>query len=75
MSSQETPDLCSRIFFHRTCDVTVGVECEACGVMPEHDGEGFDINSVLQCHGCEGVPMSGHKKRGFQLSARNRQNG
>ena len=38
-------------------DVGVGVQRKARGVVPEHTADGLDVHSVLQCHGCEGVPL------------------
>ena len=34
----------------------VGFQGEACIVVPQHSGDGFDVHTVLQSHCCEGVP-------------------
>lgn len=33
----------------------VGVQRESCGVVAEHGGYGFDVYTVLERHGGEGV--------------------
>ena len=35
----------------------VGVQREACRVMTQHTAEGFDIHTILERHGSEGVPL------------------
>lgn len=35
----------------------VGVQREACRVVAQHTADGFDIHTVLQGHGREGVPL------------------
>ena len=35
----------------------VGVQRESCGVVAEHGGYGFDVYTVLERHGGEGVPL------------------
>ena len=33
----------------------VSVQGEACGEVTQHSGHRFDVHTVLQCDGCEGV--------------------
>ena len=35
----------------------VGVQREACRVVTQHTAEGFDIHTILERHGSEGVPL------------------
>ena len=35
----------------------IGVQGESCGEVPQHTGHGFDIHTVLEGDGCEGVPL------------------
>lgn len=39
----------------KCCDMGVCVKCEACGVVSEHPGDGFDVYAVLQSQGCKCV--------------------
>ena len=55
LSPQQTAH-CIRCFFLCVrCDMCVGVESEASGVVAEHAGDSFDVNTVLQGKSCEGV--------------------
>lgn len=38
-------------------DVGIGVQREACGVVPEYGGHRFYIHAVLERHRREGVPL------------------
>ena len=42
----------------KRCNVGVCVKREACGVVAEHPGDGFDVYSVLQSQGCKCVSNS-----------------
>lgn len=35
----------------------VGVQGESGRVVAQHPGDSLDVHSVLQCQGCEGVPL------------------
>ena len=35
----------------------VGVQGEACGEVTQHSADGLDVHAVLECDGCEGVPL------------------
>ena len=35
----------------------VGIQREARRVVTQHTADGLDIHSVLECHGCKGVPL------------------
>lgn len=53
---QESAYLLSRILMHLGGDVTVGVQGEACGIMPEETRQGLHIHAILKGQGGEGVP-------------------
>ena len=36
-------------------DVGVGIQCEPCGEVAQHTGDGLDVHAVLQRQGCEGM--------------------
>ena len=38
-------------------DVGVGVQREARRVVAQHTADGLHVHSILQGHGCEGVPL------------------
>ena len=46
-----------RLPLHLLGGVGVGVQREACAVVPQGVGEGFHIHTVLQRQGCEGMPL------------------
>ena len=35
----------------------IGVQREARRVVPQHRGHRFHVHAVLECHGCEGMPL------------------
>ena len=35
--------------------MSIGVQGEACGEVPQHTGHRLDIHTVLEDHGCNGV--------------------
>ena len=35
----------------------IGVQSEACREVAQHAGYRLDIHAVLECDGCEGVPL------------------
>ena len=47
--------LCS-LPLSRSGHMGVGVQGEACGEVAQHAADGFDIHTVLQSEGGEGVP-------------------
>lgn len=53
---QQASHLCRCLFLHLACSVGVGGQCEPGAAVSQHAGHGFDINSILQGKGCEGVP-------------------
>ena len=34
----------------------IGIECEPCGVVPEHTRHRLDVHAILECDGGECVP-------------------
>ena len=35
--------------------MSIGVQGEACGEVTQHAADGFDVHTILQCNGGEGV--------------------
>ena len=59
------------IFWAAPCDMGVSVQRKACGVVPQHTGQGFHIYPALHGHGGEGMtevvkPHAGINIRSFQ---------
>ena len=54
---QQVSHLCRRLLLHLIRSMGVGGEGESGTAVTQHAGHGFDIDSVLQGQGCEGVPQ------------------
>ena len=44
-------------------DVGIGVQSEACGVMAQHGGQGFDVHAVLEGQDGERMPLWHNKDK------------
>lgn len=55
VSCQHIPHSLHRFFLRGSGNVGVGVQGEAGGVVTQHAGDGFDVYTVLQGQGGEGV--------------------
>lgn len=65
-AGEEAADSISGFGLHRGGDVGVGVQGEACGVMAQHGGQGFDVYAVLE--GQDGKCVAERVKRNFLYS-------
>ena len=51
----EAADLLSGSVLHLVGDMGVGIQCEACGVVTQHTGQGLHVHTALHGHSSEGM--------------------
>ena len=54
---EESSHLLSRILLHLGRDMPVGIQGEACGIMPKETRQGLHIHTILECQRCECMPL------------------
>ena len=54
---EKSSHLLCRVLLHLGGDMAVGVQGKACGVVPQHTGQGLHVHPILQCQRRERMPL------------------